>query len=153
MNGQKVVCGSQGGVVNIFKYGYWGDINDRYPGHPESIDTIAKVSENVLVTGSSDGLIRVVEILPNKILGVVGGHDGFPIERIKMSRDNNILASCSHDNSIKFWDVSFFWGKGNVDDISDAEDGGNQGSPSIKKKKHSKHKKGKMQNRFFLTCR
>jgi len=109
-NGQKVVCGSQGGVLNIFKYGYWGDVNDRYPGHPESIDTIQKVSENVLVTGSSDGLIRLVQILPNKILGVLGGHNEYPIERIKMSKNGNLLASCSHDNTVKFWDVKFISG-------------------------------------------
>lgn len=56
------MCGSQGGVLNLFSFGYWGDISDRYPGgHPESIDTIVKISENVIVTGSSDGLIRYIQ--------------------------------------------------------------------------------------------
>jgi len=104
------VCGSQGGVLNIFKYGCWGDVNDRYPGcHPESIDTIVKISENVIVTGSSDGLIRVVEILPNRLIGVIGSHDSFPIERLKLSRDSALLGSCSHDSTVKFWNVSYFF--------------------------------------------
>ena len=52
----------------------------RYPGHPESVDCMLKIDESTLLTGSSDGLIRVVSIQPNKILGVVGDHDDFPVE-------------------------------------------------------------------------
>ena len=33
-----------------------------------------------MVTGSSDGLVRVVSIQPNKVLGVLGDHDDFPVE-------------------------------------------------------------------------
>lgn len=50
--------------------------------------------------------LRAVHILPNRFVGTVGEHDDFPVERMRLSRDGDILASCSHDQSIKFWDVS-----------------------------------------------
>lgn len=50
-------------------------------------------------------LSRVININPNKMLGVIGGHLDFPIERIRVSRDKKMLASCSHDNLVKFWSL------------------------------------------------
>lgn len=47
-----------------------------------------------------------MHILPNRFVGTIGEHDDFPVERMRLSRDGNTLASCSHDQSIKFWDVS-----------------------------------------------
>jgi len=146
-HGQKVVCGSQGGVVNIFKYGYWGDVNDRFPGHPESIDAIVKITENIIITGSTDGLIRVVSILPNKLIGVIGEHEDFPIERLKISRDSKILASSSHDNKVKFWDVSFFFGDKGEDSDSDESDNEKTDvvglQSKMQKQKQKKHKPSK----------
>jgi len=142
-NNQKVVCGSQGGILNIFRYGYWGDVNDRFPGHPESIDALVKMSENIVVTGSSDGLIRVVEILPNRLLGVVGEHENYPIERLKLSRDSNMLASCSHDNTVKFWDVSFFWEEENEDEEDSDEATTKNEATGLKKKLQKQRKKVK----------
>jgi hypothetical protein len=48
---------------------------------------------------------RAVNILPNRFIGVVGEHDGFPIENMCVSHDKTLLASCSHDQKIKFWNV------------------------------------------------
>lgn len=43
-------------------------------------------------------------------MGVAGEHGEFPIEQMSLSSDGNILASCSHDQKIKFWDVRHFKG-------------------------------------------
>lgn len=49
---------------------------------------------------------RAVHILPNRFIGVVGEHPGdFPIENLSLSRDSRLLASCSHDHKIKFWNI------------------------------------------------
>ena len=53
-------------------------------------------------------LFRAVTVLPNRFNGVVGEHGAYPIEKIRLSPDKNILASCSHDLKIKFWDVTGF---------------------------------------------
>ena len=67
--GSKVVCGSQEGVLSIFDLADIQDISDRFPGHPASVDTLVAVTEDMVLTGSSDGVIRVISILPNKMLG------------------------------------------------------------------------------------
>ncbi|KAL4230231.1 WD domain repeat-containing protein 55 [Mactra antiquata] len=104
--GQKVVCGCGMGELNIFSWGEWGNISDRFPGHPMSVDCMVALSDDVICTGSFDGLIRAVNILPNRFLGVVGEHPGdLPVENLSLSRDKKWLASCSHDQKIKFWDI------------------------------------------------
>jgi WD40 repeat protein len=57
-----------------------------------------------------------VNILPNKLLGIIGEHEDFPVERLAMSRDRKYMASCSHDNSIKFWNVSYLWNEDEDDE-------------------------------------
>lgn len=106
--GKKVVCGTQDGVVLIFSWGKWGDCTDRFPGHPEGIETFLKIDESTIMTGSTDGLIRVVEIQPNKVLGIVGDHDNFPVECIRASGDRRYLASIAHDDVVRFWNIDMF---------------------------------------------
>lgn len=48
---------------------------------------------------------RAVNVLPNRFLGVVGQHEQFPVENLTLSRGRDLLASCSHDQKIKFWNV------------------------------------------------
>ena len=105
----------------MWTWGEWQDSSDRILGHPSSIDTICKLDEDTVCTGSSDGIIRVVSILPNKFEGVIGAHgEDFPIERIRLSYDNTWLASCAHDNSVRFWDIKFLFN--NVDEDEDEND-------------------------------
>jgi WD40 repeat protein len=106
-NGQKVICGSQDGVLLLYSWGAMADCSDRFIGHPNSVDAILKVDEDTLLTGSSDGIIRIVTILPNKMIGVIGEHADFPVERLAFSHDRNILGSASHDNTVKLWDVRY----------------------------------------------
>ncbi|CAH1777728.1 unnamed protein product, partial [Owenia fusiformis] len=103
--GEKVICGDGDGSINIFNWGEWGNMSDRFPGHPESIDCMVAISPDVVCTGSVDGIIRAVNILPNRFLGNVGEHDGFPIESLSQSHDCKYVASCSHDQKIKFWNI------------------------------------------------
>ncbi|OAQ32202.1 WD40 repeat-like protein [Linnemannia elongata AG-77] len=121
---RKVVVGSQEGVLNIYSWGDWGDCTDRFIGHPNSIDTICKIDEDTVATGSSDGIIRIIDILPNKFQGIVGEHEDFPIERIKLSHDKTFLASCSHDDTVRFWDVRYLTSEreDEDDDSDDAKD-------------------------------
>ena len=119
MNGKKVITGTQDGVIGIFSYGMFGDVTDRFPGHPQSIETICKLTEEIVVTGSSDGLLRIIQLFPNKLLGVAGEHGEFPVENVILSWDQNYLASCSHDHTVRFWDISYMFGE--YDDDHDDE--------------------------------
>ncbi|KAG5639747.1 hypothetical protein H0H81_000027 [Sphagnurus paluster] len=88
--GSKVVVGTQIGILSIFnRNAGWGDCVDRVPGHPHSIDALCNLPElagidtsSTVLTGSSDGFVRAVEILPTKLLGVVADHGEWPVERI-----------------------------------------------------------------------
>ncbi|KAJ0411197.1 hypothetical protein ATCC90586_008913 [Pythium insidiosum] len=115
-NGRKVVCGSQDGVLVIFSWGTWGDMSDRFPGHPESVESILKIDEDTVLTGSSDGIVRVVQVHPNKLLGLIGDHEDFPIEILKLSHDQRLIGSVSHTNKVHFWDVGYLFN-------DDGEDG------------------------------
>jgi WD40 repeat protein len=59
----------------------------RFPGHPESVDAIIAFDDDTIITGSSDGMLRVLNVLPNKLLGVIGSHDEFPVEAMALSSD------------------------------------------------------------------
>ena len=53
-----MVCGDGEGVLSIFNYNEWGNISDRFPGHPSTIDCILPLSNDVVLTGCFDGNIR-----------------------------------------------------------------------------------------------
>lgn len=125
-NGKKVVAGTQDGVILIFSWGRWGDCSDRYPGHPESVDCILKLDESTLLTGSSDGLIRCVALQPNKMIGVIGDHEEFPVESMTMDYSRRVLGSIAHDNLVRFWDISMF-----LDDEDDAMAGDEEGDEEV----------------------
>ncbi|KAJ3206316.1 WD domain repeat-containing protein 55 [Clydaea vesicula] len=103
---KKVIVGQQSGNISVFTWGQFLDSTDRFPGHPSSIDTIKKLTEDTLITGSSDGIVRVISILPNKFVSVLGEHEeNFPVEKVDISCDKKVCASCSHENTVRFWSL------------------------------------------------
>lgn len=106
-HGRKVLVGAGDGSVNLFSWGYWDNMGDRLlAGRSHAVDSLAAISEDFFCLGTADGRIRVASVLPNKCLGVLGTHGRFPVESLSVSRDSQLLASCSHDQLVKFWDVS-----------------------------------------------
>ncbi|PPQ92493.1 hypothetical protein CVT25_010326 [Psilocybe cyanescens] len=92
-SGSKFVVGTQLGILSIFnRSSGWGDCVDRIPGHPMSVDALCALPPDIpgvdttstILTGSSDGMVRAVQILPTKLLGVVADHGDWPIERISV---------------------------------------------------------------------
>eukprot|EP01135_Chromosphaera_perkinsii_P004786 Nk52_evm17s296 gene=Nk52_evmTU17s296 len=128
-NGSKIVVGTQSGVINIYDWDDSGDMSDRFLGHPQSVDTMCVISDELLATGSSDGYIRVVSILPNKLLGLVGHHSDFPLEKICISSGNQFMASCSHDKTVKFWDAQFLFDEDDDDDEEQEEENEEEPEP------------------------
>jgi WD40 repeat protein len=63
-HGKKMATTDQQGTIALWNWGKWGDLSDRVPNlHPESVDTIAKLNEDTVVTGCLDGNIRSDKIL------------------------------------------------------------------------------------------
>ncbi|KAM8974169.1 WD repeat-containing protein 55 [Pelodytes ibericus] len=104
--GKKVACGSSEGTIYLFNWNGFGATSDRFAVKAESIDCMVPITDNIVCTGSMDGVIRAINILPNRVVGSVGQHPGEPIEQLAKSPDGKFLASCAHDQKVKFWDVS-----------------------------------------------
>lgn len=49
------------------------------------MDALVAFDEDSVVTGSQDGLIRLISILPNRMLGVLGEHDDLPVESLAVN--------------------------------------------------------------------
>ncbi|KAJ1968173.1 WD repeat-containing protein jip5 [Dispira parvispora] len=114
---KKAVVGFQTGVLGLFSWNNWGDVTDRFPGHPDSVDSLCKIDEDTLCTGGGDGIIRIVSILPNRLVGVIGVHGKYPIEKLNRSADGQLLVSVSHDHNVKLWCPQNLLG----DDSSDSD--------------------------------
>ena len=64
----------------------------------------------------------MVNILPNSFVGLLGDHEGFPIERLALSRSEygssgSVLGSIGHDGCIKLWSLD-----GDDAEASDTDD-------------------------------
>jgi len=106
--GTKVVVGSGEGVLYLFNQGQYGYHSDQYPGHPDAINNLLAVTDNVVLTGCEDGTIRALHLFPHRFIGQVGHHEGdMPIEKMDVSGAGDIIASIGHDNRVKFWNISY----------------------------------------------
>lgn len=164
--GTKVICGTQSGMLPIFSWGDFGDQKDRIKGHPMSIDAMVKLDEDGIITGSSDGKLRVVSVhsksLGSNILGVLTEQDAadYPIERLALSQDGAQMLSTSHGKpSVQLWSTeaarrllngeswkSIFEAEAEAaeagDDATLAEDSSDE-EEQPKKKRRKEKKKGK----------
>jgi WD repeat-containing protein 55 len=81
--------------------------------HPHSVDALCALpcsypsSSNTILTGSSDGLLRVIELLPTRLVGVIADHGDFPIERIAIDRggEGRWIGSVGHDEVLRMTDL------------------------------------------------
>ncbi|WWC67215.1 uncharacterized protein I206_101122 [Kwoniella pini CBS 10737] len=143
--GQKAIVGSGLGILSIWNRNLgWGDSVDRIPGHPASIDAIVSLTPDIIATGSEDGMIRVLQVLPHKFLGVIASHEEYPIERIKLDRNSKWLGSVSHDECLKLTDVSDLFEDSDDEDqeIDSDSDSDEEVEMEIEKKKKKKGKGG-----------
>lgn len=104
-NNKKVIVGTSEGLLLFFNWDEFAAPSDRFPGHPTAVECLATINENVICTGSMDGMIRAVHLLPNRFLGVVGEHNDMPVSKITVSHDKKFIASSANDSIIKFWTV------------------------------------------------
>ncbi|VFQ79363.1 unnamed protein product [Cuscuta campestris] len=105
-NGRKVICGTQGGNLFLYSWGFFKDCSDRFLDlSPNSVDVLLKLDEDRVLTGCENGLISLVGILPNKIIQPISEHSECPVEGLAFSYDKKYLGSISHDHTLKLWDL------------------------------------------------
>lgn len=64
-------------------------------------------SHSTILTGSSDGLLRAVQLLPTKLIGVIADHGEFPIERVAvdLGGEGRWVGSAGHEDVLKMTDL------------------------------------------------
>ncbi|PNY08855.1 WD repeat-containing protein 55-like, partial [Trifolium pratense] len=101
-NGRKVVCGSQTGILLLYSWGSFKDCSDRFVDlSSNSVDTMLKLDEDRIITGSENGMINLVGILPNRVIQPIAEHSEYPVERLAFSHDRKFLGSIAHDQMLK----------------------------------------------------
>ncbi|XP_027911045.1 WD repeat-containing protein 55 isoform X2 [Vigna unguiculata] len=105
-NGRKVVCGSQTGIILLYSWGCFKDCSDRFTDlSSNSIDAMLKLDEDRIITGSENGIINLVGILPNRVIQPIAEHSEYPVECLAFSHDRKFLGSIAHDQMLKLWDL------------------------------------------------
>ncbi|WEW59695.1 WD repeat-containing protein jip5 [Emydomyces testavorans] len=168
--GEKLVVGGASGVLTLWEKGAWDDqderiIVDRSLDGGESLEVLAKVPDElgshgkVVAVGQSDGLVRFVQLGPNKVVsellhdeleGVVGL--GFDVQRRMISGGGAV---------VKVWHESVSDEEGNEEELEhgqqfgkkrkdgalggsneeeDSDDGINGGKDTGKRKKRKRGK-------------
>ncbi|KAF3447681.1 hypothetical protein FNV43_RR08384 [Rhamnella rubrinervis] len=94
--GCKVVCGSQSGTLVLYSCGYFKDCSDHFDLSPNSVDALLKLNEDRIITGSENGLISLVGILPYRIIQPIAEHSEYPIEH---------LGTGNSEVSLHIWDL------------------------------------------------
>lgn len=113
----KLLVGSSTGKLYLFNWKEFGLHSDEYIGQKHMIQCMIPITQNIVVTSGEDGVLRATHMFPQKQLGVVGQHN-LPVERLDISHDGRVIASCSHDNDVKFWDISYFESIDTIIDIN-----------------------------------
>ncbi|XP_068642871.1 WD repeat-containing protein 55-like [Aristolochia californica] len=151
-NGRKVVCGTQTGALLLYSWGYFQDWSDCFRGPSTSIDALLKLDEDTLISGSEDGVIRLMGILPNRIIQPIAEHSEYPVERLAFSHDRKFLGSISHDQMLKLWNLEELLGsdqnasKSQLAAVESDDDGMDVDIKASSSSKGSKPKAGQASN-------
>uniref|UniRef100_A0A1B6E1Q1 WD repeat-containing protein 55 homolog n=1 Tax=Clastoptera arizonana TaxID=38151 RepID=A0A1B6E1Q1_9HEMI len=104
----KLVVGSSQGSLLFYNWEQFGLHVDELPTlGKKAINCMIPISENIVITGWEDGVLRATYLLPNRNLGIVGQHS-LSVENLDISHDGEYIASCSLDQKLRFWPISYF---------------------------------------------
>lgn len=162
-NGNHILCGSGEGNILIFNWDWFGDFKDMIKGHSDGIDDMAKFDENIFLTGTEDGIIRICTMYPKGIRGILKDKNKGKendvmkdVNKIKICGNKKNVITCSGMDCLRIFDISQiefskiykpideldsqdeFENNGNSNKDEDSED-----SEDIKGKKKEKKEKNK----------
>lgn len=106
----KLACGAADGSILLYNWGEFGtssDIIAKYGPKKVAISCMVPITDKIVVCGYENGELRATNTFPMQHLGVVGQHS-LSVEALDISHDGEYLASCSLDNTIQFWPISYF---------------------------------------------
>lgn len=107
-DGKKLAGAGENGILYIW------DIDNNYKVTEINLKTRANTHLTAvswhpnaaqLITGDTDGLLRIVSTLSNSVVKNLPGHEG-PIEQIKYNHGASFFASASKDKSVRLWNLN-----------------------------------------------
>uniref|UniRef100_U5EX47 WD repeat-containing protein 55 homolog n=1 Tax=Corethrella appendiculata TaxID=1370023 RepID=U5EX47_9DIPT len=103
----KLVVSSSKGNFYTFNWLQFGYHCDAFSGPKTGVNKMIPITERIAVTGGEEGVLRAMHLVPGRILGVVGQHS-LAVETMDISSNGELIASSSHDNDIRFWNIKYF---------------------------------------------
>ncbi|XP_065359406.1 WD repeat-containing protein 55 homolog [Calliphora vicina] len=103
----KLVVGSSKGNLYTYNWGQFGYHCDKFPGVKSPMSEMIPITDRIGCVAGEEGVIRAVHIAPFRNLGVVGQHS-MPIESMDINHSGELIASSSHNNDVRFWNVKYF---------------------------------------------
>ena len=157
-NGNHILCGSGEGNILIFNWDWFGDFKDMIKGHSDGIDDMAKFDENIFLTGTEDGIIRICTMYPKGIRGILKDKNTGKendvmkdVNKIKICGNKKNVITCSGMDCLRLFDISqiefskIYKPIDELDSQDEFENNSNEDEDSedIKDKKKEKIKKNK----------
>lgn len=106
-NESKLIVGTSKGNFYTFNWNEFGYHNDAFSGPLSPISFMIPITEHICITAGEEGIVRAMHLVPGRILGIVGQHS-LAVEAIDICSDGEYIASSSHDNDIRFWNIKYF---------------------------------------------
>lgn len=112
-NDSKLVVGTSKGRLYTFNWGEFGYHCDMFPGIKSAIGYMLPLTDRIGCVGGEEGIIRAAHIAPFRNLGIVGQHN-LPVEAMDINHSGEFIASSSHNNDVRFWNVKYFEDFGDI---------------------------------------
>jgi hypothetical protein len=116
------------GLFGVFRAFVIASNTNSITRHPNSVDSLCALpsahrSDCTILTGSSDGLVRAVQLFPTNLVGVVTDHGDFPVERIavELAGQGRWVGSVGHDEILKLTDLKVVFDGGDVEESEGSE--------------------------------
>lgn len=103
----KLIVGTSKGNLYTFNWGEFGLHSDKFPGPNTDINCMVPITNRIACVSGEEGVIRATHVVPGRNLGIVGQHS-LGIETMDICNSGEFIASGSHDNDIRFWNIKYF---------------------------------------------
>ncbi|XP_037902837.1 WD repeat-containing protein 55 homolog [Hermetia illucens] len=112
-NDSKVIIGTSKGRFYSFNWGEFGYHSDMFPGMKAPIGVMVPLTDRIGCVSGEDGVLRAAHIAPFRNLGIVGQHS-LSVESLDINHSGEYIASSSHNNDVRFWNVKYFEDFGDI---------------------------------------
>uniref|UniRef100_A0A182MZ01 WD repeat-containing protein 55 homolog n=1 Tax=Anopheles dirus TaxID=7168 RepID=A0A182MZ01_9DIPT len=103
----KLVVGTSKGNYYTYNWGQFAYHCDAFVGPKASANRMVPITEQIAVMAGEDGILRAMHLVPGRMLGIVGQHS-MAIDTLDISGSGELIATSSHDNDVRFWNIKYF---------------------------------------------